>query len=134
MRHSLLLAGLIFVGCAHQKPEVRKPSEEDDMPASMRASAAEPAAAPAQVSTSVKITGKEPPSDRWELVGKISGEASTDDTTEAGIAAEKDLKKKALRLGAALVKIDQITPPADKGKRGKVTVFVARAFRERAQD
>jgi len=123
----LLLAGLFLIGCAHSKQAKRGPSEEGDLEPGYARSA--PKARPG--ASSVKLITKEPPKERWELAGKITGESASDDTVEAAVTAENDLKNKAALLGASLVKIDQVSPPGDKGRRGKQVVFMARAYRER---
>jgi hypothetical protein len=123
LRH-LLWVGLVVAGCGGHKQHLKDPdriAEERDRGTS--------ASSPGKDASAVKLVAKEPAKDRWEMVGKIQGEADSDDTLLAGALAEKDLKNKAALLGAALVKIDQITPPADKGKKGKFVVFTARAYR-----
>jgi hypothetical protein len=130
LRH-LLLGTLLVSGCAGHKQHIKDPDriaeERDRAPSSSPVAPAPHSVAAA--AKSVKLVAKEPAKDQWEMVGKIQGEADTDDTLRAGALAEQDLKNKASLLGAALVKIDQVTPPADKGKRGKVVVFTARAYR-----
>lgn len=129
LRHLLWLS-LIISGCAGHKQHMKDP---DRVAEEHERKAAPPPPPRSAASAAVKLVSKEPAKDRWEMVGKIQGEADTDDTLRAGELAEQDLKNKAVLLGAALVKIDQITPTADKGKRGKVVVFTARAYRAIAE-
>lgn len=87
-----------------------------------------PTAQPAS-SGAVKIVSKEPSASQYELIGKLSGEALSDDTVDAPPEAEADLKRKAAQMGASLVKIDKVIPLGDSGRRFRHVVFVARAFR-----
>ena len=83
LRH-LFWVSLVLSGCAGHKQHVRDPdriAEEEDR--STRSTARH--AAPAQVpDTPVKLVSREPAKDRWEMVGKIQGEADSDDTLLAG--------------------------------------------------
>jgi len=134
----LLCTGLLFFGCAAPKVHIRDPDriEEEREAHPEREAAASPSRDPSLRSeaAAVRLVSREPSKERWELIGKIEGTSPSDDTLRAGALAEKDLRRKAALLGAALVKIDQVTPPGDTGRRGRVVVFTARAFRERAQD
>jgi hypothetical protein len=80
----------------------------------------------------VRLVMKEPDVERYKLVGKVDGVAPTDDLMLAAGAAEADIKNKAARMGAQLVKIDIINAPEDAGKKG-VVVLEGRAFTERVE-
>lgn len=80
--------------------------------------------------SNVRIVMKEPDIGRYKLVGRVVGVAPTDDLVSAGPSARRDIKRKAARMGAVLVKVDEVTPPEDKGHK-HVIVLVGRAFSER---
>jgi uncharacterized NAD(P)/FAD-binding protein YdhS len=128
LRH-LVWAGLLVSGCAAHPQHVRDPDRAAEEQERTGSAAPTHSARQRASDEAVKLVAREPAKDRWEMVGKIEGEAPNDDTIGAGALAQQDLKRKAALLGAGLVKIDHVTPPADRGKRGKVVVFTARAYR-----
>ena len=80
---------------------------------------------------SVRLTTKEPPARRYELVGAVTGESRWDDTWTAARDARIDLRNRARALEADVVMIDQVYPPRDTGRRRRIVVFAGRAFREK---
>lgn len=126
-----MLAGAWLVGCATTpKHEARRarPSEAGD---------AQVATAPPQTAkakelggSSVKIVAHKPSPQKYKFVGRIEARASTGDIVDAAIAADADLRRQAKALGADVVKLDVIAPPADRpSKHGRV-ILAGRAYKK----
>src|SRR4051794_4677974 len=81
--------------------------------------------------TRVRVVVHEPARGKYRFVGKVNGEALTDDTLAAAECAKNDIRNKAAALGADLVKIDEVSAPDDSGQIRRVVIFSGRAFKER---
>ena len=78
----------------------------------------------------VQIVAKTPDPARYVFVGRVKGVAPAGELTDAAKQAEVDLKTKAAKLGADVVKIDLLRPPPDVAPTGKKLVLLAgRAYR-----
>lgn len=123
-----LVAATMF-GCATApKREARgpKPSEATDA-----AAATANVAKPQELGgAAVKIVAHKPSPQRYHFVGRVEARATTADIVDAAIAADADLRRQAKKLGADVVKIDVIAPPADHARAKSRIILAGRAYKK----
>ncbi len=89
-----------------------------------------PAVGPEPAYRHVKLVGRVPPPKRYEYVGKVWGVAPREGFVEAAHDARVDIKTKAVKLGADVVKIDRVRLPSDRPRSADpVVMLVGRAYR-----
>jgi hypothetical protein len=125
MRISLGLP-LLLAACASGPKHPAHPPEDGD--ADFRPADSRPAAPTRGRERAVRIVAKDPPESQYTFVGKVDGVADVSDWVEASKRARSDLQRKAVALGADVVKIDRIVVP-EEGARGRLVLMSGRAFR-----
>lgn len=78
----------------------------------------------------VQLVGKVPPPARYRYVGRVSGVAPQVGFVDAVNDARVDIKTKAAKMGAAVVKIDRVKlPPSARQPSRSNVLLVGRAYR-----
>ena len=119
-----------MVGCAtapKQQARGPMPSEKNDAAV---ASAHETAKPQELGGASIKIVAHKPSAQKYHFVGRVEARATTADIVDAAIAADADLRRQAKKLGADVVKIDVITPPADHASAHSRVILAGRAYKK----
>jgi len=76
----------------------------------------------------VRFVGQAPAQPEWKCVGRVDGIAPPTDFVAAAHDARVDIKSKAARLGATVVKIDHVRLPSHHSKKPAV-LLTGRAYR-----
>jgi hypothetical protein len=103
---------------------VAHPDERDDA-VEMR-----PAPAPPAPERQVRLVAKQPRASRFLFLGKVNGASLVGEWVETAKNARADLQRKALEMGADVVKIDRVRVPPD-AYRGSYVLLRGRAYREK---
>ncbi|MCU1277606.1 MAG: hypothetical protein JWM53_1152 [bacterium] len=126
-----MVAGMMLVGgCAtapKQQARGPMPSETSD---SAVASAKDSPKPEKLGGAAVKIVAHKPSAQKYHFVGRVEARATTADIVDAAIAADADLRRQAKKLGADVVKIDVITPPADHAGAHSRVILAGRAYKK----
>ncbi len=77
----------------------------------------------------VKFVGRVPPRAEYRCVGRVSGVAPAEGFVDAAHDARVDIKTKAAKLGAAVVKIDRVRVPPVRRHPQPSVMLVGRAYR-----
>ena len=126
---ALLVSGLLM-GCAStpkQQARGPMPSEKNDSAVAATTEAPKPKELGG---STVKIVAHRPSPQKYHLVGRVEARATTADIVDAAIAADADLRRQAKKLGADVVKIDVITPPADHASAHSRVILAGRAYKK----
>jgi len=125
---AFLVSGML-VGCAAAPKQTAKrpaPQETNDS-----AIASTEAPKPKELGgATVKIVSHRPSAQRYHFVGRVEARAVTGDFVDAAIAADADLRRQAKALGADVVKIDVIAPPADHARARSRIILAGRAYKK----
>ena len=125
-----ILVAATLVGCASgPKPQARgpMPSEKNDS----AVATAKDVAKPQELGgAAIKIVAHKPSAQKYHFVGRVEARATTGDIVDAAIAADADLRRQAKKLGADVVKIDVITPPADHASAHPRVILAGRAYKK----
>ena len=127
-----LLVSATLVGCAGtpKKQAARGPMPSESNDSAVASVKDSPKPKEQLGGAAVKIVAHRPSAQRYHFVGRVEARATTADIVDAAIAADADLRRQAKKLGADVVKIDVITPPADHATAHSRVILAGRAYKK----